>query len=111
MTRKEINDLITNCLAKHGKKGKKVEVAFGGEVSPSGIYQGEYLEKFPWAGDFMPLASARKLAVPGDWLDCYVYQRYGFQDWELDTNIVIRIPDPTRGIKGECHEGAIRDIQ
>lgn len=107
-SRKEINDYITNCLKKMGRAGRKIEVAYGGTASPSQIWQGDKLENGPWAGDLLPLTSARKHAQPGDWLDCYVYQRYGFQDWELETNIIIRIPDPDRGIQGECYEGAIR---
>lgn len=102
ITRKHINEYISACLKKAGKFGRMIDVADGGSVSASQLWQGEELEGRPWGGNFLSLKEARKVAVPGDWIDCYVYS-----GGELETNVIIRIPDPSRGIAGECYEGSI----
>lgn len=96
MTRKTINDLISRAIKGAGvKRGQRLEVAFGGEASKSGIWQGQDREGFGWGGDLTTLAHARKVALPGDVIDVYIYDSR-----ELLDNLMIQLPDPSRNIQG-----------
>ncbi len=101
MTRTQINALISKALKGAGiRPGWRLDVAGGGSASASGIWQGEAKEGQKWAGDFMDIGTVRKRALPGDFIDIYVYVPSGYKDYELKDNLGIQIPDPDRGIAG-----------
>lgn len=100
LTREQINAFISECTAKLDLRGRyKLDVAMGGKRSASGVYQGDEVEGFQWSGDFAPLTYVRKVALPGDLMDVYVYDN--IRD-SLMGNVFIRIPYPELGIQGEC---------
>ena len=101
MTRQQINALISKACREAGiRPGWRLDVAGGGTVSKSGIWQGSEKEGGPWAGDFMDIGSVRKRALPGDFIDIYVYVPAGYRDYELKDNLGIQLPDPERKITG-----------
>lgn len=100
MTRTQINALISKAFREAGiRPGWRLDVASGGHASPSGIWQGKEKEGEQWGGDFMSISSVRKRALPGDFIDVYVYVPSG-RDFELKDNLGIQIPDPEKKISG-----------
>jgi hypothetical protein len=102
MKRSEIMAFLTRAtragIAAEGLKRARLEAAGGGAISPSGIFQGRDKEGFDWSGHYLSLSHVRKVALPGDCIDFYVYAPG--MDGDLITNLMVVVPDPARGIIG-----------